>query len=60
MINPWTIIIALGAFVIWRWIGAEKKRVAARAGRARTHSRPQPRAVELERDEDGVYRPRDD
>lgn len=58
MINPWTAIIALGAFIIWRWIASEKKRVAKELKRSRAQSKAIP--VELQRDKDGVYRPRDD
>ena len=58
MINPWTLIIALGAFVAWRWLKSEKKRVADEMQRTRTTQKARP--IELERDKDGVYRPRDD
>lgn len=58
MLNPWTVIIALGAFVAWRWFSSEKKRVAAELDRARTAQKTRP--IELERDKDGVYRPRGD
>ncbi|MCB1480192.1 MAG: hypothetical protein R3D43_06245 [Tepidamorphaceae bacterium] len=58
MINPWTLIIALGAFVAWRWLKSEKKRVAGELNRTRAGGKAKP--IELERDKDGVYRPRDD
>ncbi|MFN0262659.1 hypothetical protein ACKTEK_02160 [Tepidamorphus sp. 3E244] len=58
MFNPWTIIIALGAFVAWRWIASEKKRVSGELEKTRRSRKQVP--VELQRDEDGVYRPRDE
>jgi len=58
MFNPWTVILALGAFVAWRWFSSEKKRVADELKRTRAAQKARP--IQLERDEDGVYRPRDD
>ena len=58
MLHPVTILVAIGAILAYRWWSSEKKRVAAELERARAAKDAVP--VELERDDSGVYKPKDD
>ncbi len=58
MLHPVTILVAIGAIVAYRWWSSEKKRVASELERTRASKDVVP--VELQRDDSGVYRPKDD